>query len=30
MPEDNEGKYQMVYRKFRIGYEKPTLKETGG
>jgi hypothetical protein len=29
MPEDTEGKYQMVYRKCRIGYEKPTLRDRG-
>jgi hypothetical protein len=28
MPKDDEGKYQMVYRKCRIGYEKnPTLRD---
>jgi hypothetical protein len=29
MPEDTEGKYQMVYRKCSIGYEKPALRDGG-
>jgi hypothetical protein len=29
MPEDNEGKYQIGYRKCRIGYEKPALRDGG-
>jgi len=29
MSEDNEGNYQMVYKKCKIGYGKTHFKETG-